>query len=176
MTLSGRSMRASTGLVRAACFNILGERVQGASVLDLFGGIGSLGLEALSRGAASATFVELRRERAAVISENARILGYEAITQVVTADVIAWLDANRARAHEFDIVLMDPPYLESGPTICLRALERLGAMAAPPGGWSPLVVVEHHRQLQLPEVAGDLARVRESQYGMTTLSFYRSRP
>ena len=169
-------MRASTGLVRAACFNILGEMVHGASILDLFGGIGSLGLEALSRGAACATFVELRRDRAAVIAENARNLGYEPVTKVVTADVSAWLDANRTRISEFDIVLMDPPYLESGPSICLLTLERLGAIAGASLQGMPLLVIEHHRKLQLPDVAGALIRVRESRYGMSMLSFYRVRP
>ena len=176
VTVTGRNMRASTGLVRAACFNILGEMVQGADILDLFGGIGSLGLEALSRGAASATFVELRRDRAAVISENASILGYGPLARVVTGDAIAWLGANQTTVPEFQVILMDPPYLEAGPTTCLRALEILGVIAGRSPQWRAVVVVEHHRQLQVPEVVGSLTRVRESQYGMTTLSFYREQP
>ncbi len=166
-------MRASTGVVRAACFNILGDAVADANVLDLFAGVGSLGLEALSRGARRATFVELRRERAALIAQNALALGYREVAEVVTADVIPWLRSHREQVAQAALVLLDPPYLDPGPALCRAALEQLGETAAGVGTWAPEVVVEHHRQLQLPDAAGALNCVRQSRYGTTQLSFYR---
>ncbi len=175
-TISGDGLRASTGVVRAACFNILGEVVSDATVLDLFAGAGSLGLEALSRGARRATFVEVRRERAAVVAHNASALGYGDRTEVVTADVIPWLAAHAESVAQAALVLMDPPYLDPGPALCLAALARLGEIAAVSPGWSPRVVVEHHRQFELPPASGALQCVRQSRYGSTQLSFYRRLP
>lgn len=173
LTVSGDGLRASTGVVRAACFNILGESVMGANVVDLFAGAGSLGLEALSRGASRATFVELRRDRAAVIQQNVDMLGYSGSSEVVVADVIPWLRASAPRLTEVSLLLMDPPYLAQGPALCTAALARLGALAGQEMSWQPTVVVEHLRRFPLPEVAGALNCVRHANYGSTQLSFYR---
>lgn len=175
-TISGDGLRASAGVVRAACFNILGETVVGASVVDLFAGAGSLGLEALSRGARAVTFVEVRRERAAVVVRNAAALGYDHRARVVTGDALSWLGSHRQDLIQADLVLMDPPYSEPGPALCLAALGRLGKVAAGDPTWAPLVVVEHHRRLQLPLTVAALQCVRSSHYGSTQLSFFRRLP
>ena len=80
--------------MREALFSILGDRVEGAAVLDLFAGSGALGLEALSRGAASATFVEQRTGRERVLRANVETLGAEA--EIVRADALRWLGGARA--------------------------------------------------------------------------------
>jgi 16S rRNA (guanine966-N2)-methyltransferase len=175
-TISQDGLRASTGVVRAACFNILGEAVLEATVLDLFAGVGSLGLEALSRGARQVTFVERVRERAALVARNALVLGYADRAEVVTADVIFWLAAQRRSVLAADLVLMDPPYLDPGPALCLAALSELGKIAASEPSWCPEVVVEHHRRFEPPAVRGALQCVRRSHYGATQLSFYRRLP
>ena len=109
-TLSGRAIRPTSDKVREALFNILGPRVTGAAVLDLFAGSGSLGLEALSRGAERATFVEKNRRALAVIRENVEKLGFEDRTRLESFDVLS----SPARLGEldgpFDIVFLDPPY------------------------------------------------------------------
>lgn len=172
-TLGGADLRATSSLVRAACFNILGEEVGGAQVADLFAGTGSLGLEALSRGAAGATFVELRRERCQLIRENLEGLGFGERGEVVTADALAWLTRSGDRLGDFRLVLMDPPYRDRGPALALSALEQLGDACARLGGWDPVVVWEHQAQLLVPAEAGALHCVRSARYGGSVLSLYR---
>jgi 16S rRNA (guanine966-N2)-methyltransferase len=104
----GRRTRPTSDRVREALFSILGPaRVEGARVLDLFAGSGALGLEALSRGAASVTFVESDRRAAAAIRNNLAALEEEA--EIAVRDALAWLRSPPADAS-FGLVLLDPPY------------------------------------------------------------------
>ncbi len=176
LTVAGDGLRASTGIARAACFNILAELVIGAEVIDLFAGIGSLGLEAISRGAAKVTFVEVQRGRAQVIEANLASLGWTDRAEVVVADVISWLRRQRGPLTESRLILLDPPYREAGPQLCLDTLRLLGTVAATSTGWDPLVVAEHHRDLSVPAEVGALNCVRTARYGTTVLSFYRRLP
>jgi 16S rRNA (guanine966-N2)-methyltransferase len=104
----GLATRPMTGRVRGAVFNILGEAVVDAAVLDLFAGSGSLGLEALSRGAATAVFVERRPAAAKVLLRNVEALGFADRTRVLVADALR-LPASRLKG-QFDVVFVDPPY------------------------------------------------------------------
>ncbi|HUY56665.1 MAG TPA: RsmD family RNA methyltransferase [Candidatus Micrarchaeaceae archaeon] len=176
LTEAAPDLRATTGLARAACFNILGEVVVGARVLDLCAGAGSLGLEALSRGASFATFVEVGRQRSQLIDANLARLGWAGRAEVVVADAISWLRHRQEELITCRLVLLDPPYRESGPQLTLQALGLLGAAAEAPGGWDPWVVAEHHRDLSVPPAAGALNCVRTARYGTTVLSFYRRLP
>ncbi|HUY08801.1 MAG TPA: RsmD family RNA methyltransferase [Candidatus Dormibacteraeota bacterium] len=169
-------LRATTGLARAACFNILGAQVEGVQVVDLFAGAGSLGLEALSRGARSATFVELGRRRAKLIEANLVSLGWADRAEVVVGDAISWLRRQREVLTACRLVLLDPPYREAGPQLCLDALGLLGGVAAAFSQWDPLVVAEHHRNFSVPPEVGALNCVRTARYGTTALSFYRRLP
>jgi 16S rRNA (guanine(966)-N(2))-methyltransferase RsmD len=162
--------------VRAACFNILAGEVQGSVVVDLFAGAGSLGLEALSRGALRATFVELRRPRAQLISANLESLGWTSQAQVVVGDALAWIRGRPSGLTESRVVLLDPPYQDVGPQLCLDAIRLLGEVAAAVPKWDPVAVVEHHRDLLVPDQAGALNCVRTAKYGTTMLSFYRRLP
>ena len=162
-------------MARAACFNILGELVQEARVVDLFAGAGSLGLEALSRGAPWATFVEVSRHRAKLIEANLETLGWAARAEVVVGDAIAWLNRRSPQLAGSRLILLDPPYREGGPQLCLKALQLLGEVVAA-GDWDPLVVAEHHRDLSVPPVVGALNCVRTARYGTTVLSFFRRPP
>src|SRR5579864_4606804 len=90
-TPPGRATRPTTALVREALFNIIGDSIRGARVLDLFAGAGTLGIEALSRGAASATFVERDRRCATIVAENLAAIGFANHGDVASADVIEWL-------------------------------------------------------------------------------------
>jgi 16S rRNA (guanine966-N2)-methyltransferase len=107
----GEATRPTTDRVRSSLFSLLGDRVHGARVLDLFAGSGTLGIECLSRGAASATFVESGREAAACLRANLERAGLAGAGQVVVQSVEAFL-ASRARAGgvTFDLVFADPPY------------------------------------------------------------------
>jgi 16S rRNA (guanine966-N2)-methyltransferase len=105
---AGEATRPTSDRVREALFSVLAERVDGARVLDLFAGSGALGLEALSRGAASATFVDSSPAALRVIRSNLETLGEEA--EVVRADALRWLGAASRRSRQYDLAFVDPPY------------------------------------------------------------------
>ena len=109
-TLPGRHTRPTADRVREALFNILGPRVKDARVLDLFAGSGSLGLEALSRGAAHATFVEKSRRALDVIRRNVETLELEDRAALHALDVPASPGSLRELNRPFDVVFVDPPY------------------------------------------------------------------
>ncbi len=109
-TLSGKEIRPTSDKVREALFNILGPRAAGAAVLDLFAGSGSLGLEALSRGAKRATFVEKDRRALAVIRQNVEKLNFEDRARLERFDVLSGSARLRRLDGPFDIVFLDPPY------------------------------------------------------------------
>jgi 16S rRNA (guanine(966)-N(2))-methyltransferase RsmD len=154
-------------MVREALFNIIGDSIRGARVLDLFAGAGTLGIEALSRGAASATFVERDRACANIVAENLAATGFAPQGDVAGADVIDWLRAHSADLTTYNLLLLDPPYRDSGSLSgALQALDRS------PLRQQALVVVEHHRSQPLPPLH-HLAHVRDRDYGTTRLTFFR---
>ena len=105
--LQGMDTRPTTDKVKEALFNIIQFEIEGRRVLDLFGGTGQLGLEALSRGAEHCTFTEQRREAAALIRENIKACGFQDRTHVVQGDAISFLSGCR---EKFDLIFLDPPY------------------------------------------------------------------
>ena len=108
----GLDVRPTPDLVKQAVFNSLGERVVGAKVLELFAGSGSLGLECLSRGAASVMCVEKSHRHAEFIRGNAVAAGYGEILEVRTQDVFPVMSQLAAGGRQFDLILADPPYGE----------------------------------------------------------------
>src|SRR5438552_18400614 len=123
-TPPGRATRTPTSLVREALFNIIGDSIRGARVLDLFAGAGTLGIEALSRGAASATFVDRDRTCANIVAENLAATGFAQQGDVASADAIGWLRAHAGDLATYNLLLLDPPYRDSGGLIsALQALD-----------------------------------------------------
>lgn len=161
MTVEGLAVRPATDRVRQTVFDILAARIdlEGAGVLDLFAGSGSLGFEALSRGAARVTFVESRRDAAACIEENARTLGCLAATAILETDALGFALTTSGR---YDLVFADPPYAFSR-TAELPGLI-LGRELVRPGGF---LVIEHAADLRFPE-AGPVRK-----FGRTCVSFFR---
>lgn len=161
----GRQTRPTTDRVREALFNLLGARtsLDGARVLDLFAGSGALGLEALSRGAAHATFVERHGPTLALARQNAAALGVEANVTFVRADAVAVL---RRSGPEADLILADPPYdLDAVPALPALARARLGV-----GG---LFVLEHDARHTFDGAPGHLL---SRAYGRTVLSLFGAAP
>ncbi len=138
----GAATRPTADRVREALFSILGARVEGADVLDLFAGSGALGLEALSRGAGRATFVDTAPAALKALRANLAALGADA--EVVRADALRWLRAASGGARQYDLVFLDPPY---------RRAEALGAPLSDllPAVLAPgaLVVAESDRRSPL---------------------------
>ena len=161
-------LRPTSDKLRETLFNILAPRIAGARFLDGYAGTGAVGIEALSRGALSVTFVESDRRAEALIGENLAHCGVEngyAIIRDTVARAIDQLDAAAFGPYElFDIVWLDPPYDERPDAVLAAA----GVLMAPDG----LLVLEHARRVPPPETAGGLVRVRQVASGDSTLSFY----
>ncbi|HEY8370392.1 MAG TPA: 16S rRNA (guanine(966)-N(2))-methyltransferase RsmD [Thermodesulfobacteriota bacterium] len=168
----GEATRPSTDRLRAAVFNILearGAPIRGAAVLDLFAGTGSLGLEALSRGAARATFVEGSGRAVAVLARNVASLGVpDDRVRIVRADVEASLDRLAREGAAFGTVFLDPPYGAGLAAGIVARLADLGLVA--PGGF---VVAEHATGEAMPAAAGDLVEAVRRAYGRTAITVYR---
>ncbi|MBC5722223.1 Ribosomal RNA small subunit methyltransferase D [uncultured Clostridium sp.] len=105
--LQGMDTRPTTDKVKESLFNIIQFEIEGRRVLDLFGGTGQLGIEALSRGADHCTFVDMRKEAAALIRENLRLTGLSERSRVVQGDALSFLSSC---GEKFDVILLDPPY------------------------------------------------------------------
>jgi 16S rRNA (guanine966-N2)-methyltransferase len=146
----------------------------GVPFLDCFAGSGACGIEALSRGAPSATFLEDDAGAARTIAENLRRTHLAARGTVVRRDALRWLEAGRPATEEpFGIVMVDPPYREA--VLLASALELLGDVAR---GWlrpDAVVIAKHFWKDLLPEVTGTLVSVRDRRFGETALRHYRVR-
>ena len=165
----GPGTRPIADRVKQTLFAILEPDLPDARFLDLFAGSGAAGIEALSRGAAAATFVERDPGAAAVIEENLRATNLAQRATVIRHDAARWLDGGPFAAP-FDLVVVDPPYAETG---LLAAV--LAALGRPDG---PLtdearVVAKHFWRDRPPERIGMLAIERERRFGETALTFYR---
>jgi 16S rRNA (guanine966-N2)-methyltransferase len=169
LTAPGEGTRPFGDRVKQTLFAILDPVVPGARVLDLFAGSGAAGIEALSRGAATATLVEKDSAAIRAIEENLRRTRLTDAARVVRADVLAWLDRERAPVHPWDLVVLDAPYAE--PELMDRAIEAL----AVPGLLAPgaRVAAKHFWKRPPPSRAGLLASDRERRFGETALTFYR---
>lgn len=164
-------VRPTTDRTREAVFSILSGMVNGARCLDLFAGSGAVGLEALSRGAAEVTFVEMNRACVRVVEENLKASGLGG-GRVVEADVLAFV---RRLRGEFDLVFADPPY-KKGPgerDFVKELLECEGLCAAMAEGG--LVVAEVDANEGLAEVEG-WEQVDVRKYGGCAVYFLRRRP
>ena len=168
-------VRPTTERVRAAIFNILtAEQVVDRQVLDLFAGTGSLGIEALSRGAAAGDFVERNRKQSVDLRENLDRAGYADISRVHCADALRWLAQRAATADAesgYNLALMDPPYRMGNPTPALEALWESGALTT-----DATVVVGHSSRVSLVERVGELRLYDNRSYGDNAIAFYRRPP
>jgi len=160
-SLAGLRLRPTPDRLRGTLFDILGARVRGAVFLDAYAGSGAVGLEALSRGAARAIFLEKHRPAVAVIRENLAALGLAERAEVIHGEALTRLGQLAA-----DIVFLDPPYEEERE--CRAALRLLGA--APP----PLVVAQHSVRTRLDDDYGRLRRGRMVRQGDNALSIFQS--
>jgi 16S rRNA (guanine966-N2)-methyltransferase len=168
LTAPEAGTRPLTDRVKQTLFAILEPDLVGARVLDLFAGSGAAGIEALSRGAAHATFVERDRGAAQAIEANltrSRLGDRATLERVAVASFLA-----RPSLDPFDLVLLDPPYEDTD--ALTETLERLGAPDAPLAV-DARVVAKHFWRSAPPATVGLLASERERRFGETALTFYR---
>jgi len=169
VSLTGMDIRPTSSKVREAIFNILGQDMSGQMVLDVFAGTGILGIEAISRGAAGAVFIDKSNRSIDLIKKNLALCGFEALSRVLKRDVMEratfeLLMGNR----KFDLVFIDPPY---GMGIIPPVLEKLAGcdILAP----DATVVAESSKDDPMPGRMGGLVHSGAKIYGDTKIDFYK---
>lgn len=160
-TLPGQSLRPTPDRLREALFNVLAPRIEGATFLDAYAGSGAVGIEAISRGAAHAIFIEKHPGAAQIIRENLASLGIAGRATIVRGATTTALGR-----HKADIYFLDPPY--TSPAEYSSALALLGAHSG------ALILAQHDKRLALADTYGALHRTRVLTQGDNAISFYES--
>ena len=165
LTPDGILTRPTTDRVKEALFSILQFDLPGARVLDLFGGTGQLGIEAISRGAASAVFVDSRREACQLIRSNLKKTHLEPYASVVQSDYLEYL--NRCR-EQFDLILLDPPYAEVFLENSIKRITEIDILQS-----NGIIAAERPLGKELPWEFQGFTRSRDYKYGKILLTLYR---
>ena len=165
-TPKSQSIRPTSDRVKESIFNILGEEVEGKLVLDLFAGTGNLGIEALSRGAKKAIFVERGRQALRLIQRNIAQIGLEGRVEIIPRDANRAIGVLKGKGEVFDLILMDPPY-EKG--LIKRTLTKLNSH--PIYHTNSILVIEHDRREPILDILDGWNLVRERRLGDTVISF-----
>ncbi|WP_077533633.1 16S rRNA (guanine(966)-N(2))-methyltransferase RsmD [Massiliimalia massiliensis] len=164
-TLDGLDVRPTTDRVKEGLFNIIQFDLPFSRFLDLFGGSGQIGIEALSRGAEYAVFVDESRAAQQVIKENLQSTGFYRKSKVVAMEAKAYLSGTKER---FQIAFLDPPYSKG---ILQKVLPGVPEVMAPGG----IIICEHLKEEVLPEEIGAYVLKRVYAYGRIRLSLYREK-
>ena len=164
-TPDGMQTRPTADRVKEALFSIIQFEIQGANVLDLFGGTGQLGIEALSRGAKRAVFVDFQANACRLIRDNLKRTRLDGDAQVVQSDYLAYLDRCK---EKFQIVFLDPPYAEVFLETALKRITEIDILQS--GG---IIIAERPLGKELPWEFDGYSRSRDYKYGNTLLAVYR---
>jgi 16S rRNA (guanine(966)-N(2))-methyltransferase RsmD len=159
-------LRPTSSKVREALFDILRDSIREAVFVDLYAGTGTVGLEALSRGAKKAVFVEQNSLRARTIHEIVRELGFEGQAEVIRGKAYDFIVQHAA--EQADICFVDPPYKSSEIDTILPHIGETGFLRK-----QGIVIVEHFFKRKVPEKAGNVIMSRSYRYGDTMLTVYR---
>lgn len=165
--IEGMDIRPTTDMVKESLFNILGEAVIDCNFLDLFGGTGAIGIEALSRGASHVVFIDSGIKSIKVLKGNLERLNIKEGTEVFHTDYESAVNKLHKYNKQFDIIFIDPPYSIGIAQKALAAIDRNPILAE-----SGLIVVEHDSKDDMPHRVGRLVLYRVKKYGNTGLSFY----
>lgn len=162
------ALRATSAKVREAVFNILMGRVEGAKFVDLYAGSGTMGMEAMSRGAGTVYFVESDPRRAEAISKMLEGCGCQGRAKIVNMDAVKFLEKSARAGDAFDIIFMDPPYDSDEFERVMPALAMGRAIND-----DAVIVAEHGKRQSLPESIGVLKMVKQYRYGDTVITTYK---
>lgn len=165
-SVRGTKTRPTANRIREAIFNILAFRIQEATVLDLFAGTGAYGIEALSRGAESAVFIDSAKNSITVLRENINHLSLERSTETFRWDPTRNLNCLHSLRKTFNLIFIDPPYNKNMIVPALRHLQNSQSMQK-----DAIVVVEHSHlePIQLPQLSFEISDHRR--YGKTLVTF-----
>ena len=164
-TPDGMQTRPTADRVKEALFSIIQFEIPGAKVLDLFGGTGQLGIEALSRGAESAVFVDASESACKLIRENLKRTKLEGQGRVVRCDYLEFLKRNR---EQYNIIFLDPPYAEVFLENALKCITEIDILQS-----DGIIVTERPLDKELPWEYEGFQRSRDYKYGKTLLTVYR---
>jgi len=170
-TPKGDTVRPTSNRVRESVFSIVEDHAEDCCVLDLFAGAGSLGIEAISRGASHVTFVENSPHVVRVLKENIEHLDIQNRATVMKVDVFGVLKEFSTKGARFGMVFMDPPYSENLAHRVMKSLASSGVVAE-----DGIVVTEHGKADSLEQTYGELALTRVLKFGDTWVSIYRREP
>ena len=163
----GMHTRPTSDRIKEALFNIIGPRVIDSVFLDLFAGTGGIGIEALSRGASNAFFIEKDTKALDIIKNNLLNTKLEDFGEVYRTDMEVMLHNLGNEGRKFDIIFLDPPYLQEYEERVLHKISMYSLLNA-----RGIVIVESSKRTVLPEVVQNLKLYRQKRYGDTLLTFY----
>lgn len=166
-TLRGMATRPTADRVRESVFNILSHRVLNASVLDLFAGTGAMGIEALSRGAEDAVFIDNNQDALSVISRNIKDCHFEDKAKVIRWNITNNLNCLAGFEERFDLVFTDPPYNKNFIFPALRHLVKSNCLKD-----NALIVIEHGIEM-IPTDISNFCLTDQRKYGKTFVSFLK---
>ena len=164
ITPDGKDVRPTSDKVKEAVFSALQFDIEGRRVLDLFAGSGQLGIEALSRGAESATFVDSAISSVKIIKKNIELCGLQDKTKVFNLDYASFCAMSR---DTFDIAFLDPPYSEGILPLALKAVLPLMSSFG-------IIVCEHPSEVELPESIGGFSILKAYSYGKIKVTVYNN--
>ncbi|MCI9273242.1 MAG: 16S rRNA (guanine(966)-N(2))-methyltransferase RsmD [Clostridiales bacterium] len=162
LTLEGEDVRPTTDRVKEAVFSIIQFQIEGRRFLDLFAGSGQMGIEALSRGAALAVFVDTRKEAVETVKKNLHSTGLEKNARVLHMDALSFL---AQKNDPFDLAFLDPPY-QTG--ILQQLLPQVAGLMNPGG----ILLCEHSSAESMPDQAGDFVKAKQYRYGKIMVTTY----
>ncbi len=161
-------LRPTSAKVREAIFDILGDKIIDSTFVDLYAGTGSVGIEALSRGAGHVTFVENNLLRIRLINQLIDEFGFHEKASVVKTEAYDFVEKQAKKDIAYDIIFLDPPYQLEELMKVLPLIGKTGILR--PDG---IVIAEHFSKRRLPEEIEGLSLIRTYRYGDTTLSLFR---
>ena len=164
-TPEGMATRPTSDRVKEALFSIVQFDIPGSKVLDLFGGTGQLGIEALSRGATSAVFVDASETACKLIRENLKRTKLETQAKVVRSD---YMDYLKRCNEKFDIILLDPPYAEVFLENSLKCITEIDILQS-----NGIIITERPLGKEIPYEFENFTRSKDYKYGNTLITLYR---
>lgn len=162
--------RPTLDRVKESMFSIISGKIQGARILDMFSGTGSLGLESISRGADSAVMVEKSRETYDILTKNIENLGFSAKSTPILSDSYEYCKKAGYKGDVFDIIFVDPPYLNNMVKTSVLLVEELGLLSS-----TGVIVSKYDVSEEIYEPEGSLELVDRRKYGKTVIAFYQYR-
>jgi 16S rRNA (guanine(966)-N(2))-methyltransferase RsmD len=167
-TIKGDATRPTSDKVKGAVYNIIAAHIDGSAVLDMFAGTGSMGIEALSRGASSAVFFDKSMQCCRIIKENLEHTKLTEKALVFNMDYASGINKMQLEGRKFDIIIMDPPYNKNFIQEALKLLTKNDIIVD-----DGIIIAEHSVLDKLPESCGKLKIIDTRKYGDTMITIYK---